>query len=115
MSPDGLFGVRFNHGCYLHDRQYRNEVKVRKTRKQTDKDFRDKIYSIYKSSKAPFRFDVLGYLRVFLKKDQSLMKLVTFKSSNKYLLLFRNHILGWFVSRAYYYAVRTFGSRVWIK
>lgn len=48
MSPDGLFGVRFNYGCFLHDRQYRNEVKNRKTRKQTDIDFRKNIQAIYK-------------------------------------------------------------------
>jgi len=47
LSPDELFGVRFNHGCYLHDRQYRNEVKKRKTRAQADKDLRDNIYKTY--------------------------------------------------------------------
>ena len=46
-SPDGLFGVKFNFACYLHDRQYRNEVKERKTRKQADKDLRNKIREIY--------------------------------------------------------------------
>ncbi len=44
FSPDKLFGVNFNEGCYLHDRQYRNEVKKRKTRLQADQDLRDFIY-----------------------------------------------------------------------
>ena len=47
FSPDELFGVRFNYACYLHDRQYRNEVKIRKTRKQADIGLRDNIYKIY--------------------------------------------------------------------
>lgn len=48
MSPDGLFGVRFNYSCFLHDRQYRNEVVNRKTRKQADVDLKNHIYSFYK-------------------------------------------------------------------
>lgn len=47
MSPDKLFGVNHNYGCYLHDRQYRNEVKNRKTRKQADILLRDTMYKIY--------------------------------------------------------------------
>lgn len=33
---DEWFGVRFNFACYLHDRQYRHEVKVRHWRLTTD-------------------------------------------------------------------------------
>ena len=46
-SPDKIFGVNHNYGCYLHDRQYRNEVKHRKTRKQADIQMRDFMYSAY--------------------------------------------------------------------
>ena len=48
FSPDSLFGVTFNYGCYLHDRQYRDEVVNRKTRKQSDLDLRDFIFNSYK-------------------------------------------------------------------
>ena len=41
LSPDSILGVKFNYGCYLHDRQYRNETKNRTTRKLADK----KIYT----------------------------------------------------------------------
>ena len=47
LSPDKLFGVNHNYGCYLHDRQYRNEVKNRKTRLESDKVLRDVIYKKY--------------------------------------------------------------------
>lgn len=47
FSPDKLFGVNHNYGCYLHDRQYRNEVVNRKSRKQADIQLRDVIYSTY--------------------------------------------------------------------
>jgi len=113
MSPDGLFGVRFNFSCYNHDRQYRNEVKSRKTRKQADKDFRDQIYKIYKKSKDPFKFDILGYLRKFKFVNDKWKKIVTFKSSNRLLILFRNHVLGYIVSRIYYFGVRLFAKRAW--
>ena len=46
-SPDELFGVRFNYACYLHDRQYRNEVIQRKSRLQADKDLCDMIYRAF--------------------------------------------------------------------
>ena len=46
-SPDELFNVKFNYACYLHDRQYGNEVKNRKTRLKADQDFRDRIYKIF--------------------------------------------------------------------
>ncbi len=37
-SPEGLFGIRYNYACYLHDRQYRHEVKKRQTRFKADLD-----------------------------------------------------------------------------
>lgn len=47
FSPEELCGIRYNYGCYLHDRQYRNEVINRKTRKQADKHLRDVIYRAF--------------------------------------------------------------------
>lgn len=74
-SPEGFFGVNHNYGCYLHDRQYGNVVKNRKTRKQADILLRDTIFK-------------------------------TYSGKNK-------KILGYFVSRIYYYAVRLFGRKNW--
>lgn len=34
--PDKMFGVKYNYGCYLHDRHYRNERKNRLPRKSAD-------------------------------------------------------------------------------
>ena len=34
--PDEMFGVSYKYGCYLHDRQYRNERRKRLTREETD-------------------------------------------------------------------------------
>lgn len=31
-SPEGAFGIKYNYACYLHDRQYRDEVKNRQSR-----------------------------------------------------------------------------------
>lgn len=45
--PDKLFGVNFNFGCYQHDRQYRNEVVKRKTRKEADTMMRSIILKKY--------------------------------------------------------------------
>ena len=57
-SPDKLFGVNFNYACYLHDRQYRNEVKIRKTRKQSDQDLKNMIYKKFVFT----RFKKIGWL-----------------------------------------------------
>lgn len=57
-SPDKLFGVNHNYGCYLHDRQYRNEVKNRKTRRQADIQLRDVMYSAYKKQNK----NIIGWL-----------------------------------------------------
>lgn len=46
-SPDRLFGVNHNYACFLHDRQYRNEVQNRKTRKQADIQLRNGIFRAY--------------------------------------------------------------------
>ena len=55
FSPERLFGVNHNYACYLHDRQYRNEVKNRKTRAEADRDFRKTIFAIYKKKGKAFR------------------------------------------------------------
>ena len=46
--PDKLFGVKFSYACYLHDRQYRNEVKFRKTRFKSNLDLWKDVYKIFK-------------------------------------------------------------------
>lgn len=46
-SPDGLFGVKFNYACYLHDRQYRNEVKLRMDRDEADVRLKENIKLAY--------------------------------------------------------------------
>lgn len=93
-SPDGLFGVRFNYGCYLHDRQYRNEVKNRKTRKQADKDLKRMIIDIYSDSTNDFKF-------------------FRWKTDNKILIWIRNKILSRIIAQKYYLAVRLFGKKAW--
>ena len=47
FSPESLFGVKFNFACYLHDRQYRNEVKWRKSRLGADLDLKKGIMENY--------------------------------------------------------------------
>ena len=43
-SPDGFLGIwKWNVCCFHHDRQYRNEVVNRKTRKEADIDLRNCI------------------------------------------------------------------------
>ena len=48
LSPDQLFRVRFNYACYLHDRQYRHEVKKRQTREEADIDLMKNIIKEFK-------------------------------------------------------------------
>jgi len=73
MSPDKLFGIKFNYACYLHDRQYRNEVLNRKTRKQADLTMRDMIYIEFKRKRKPVRGWIISriyyiFVRLFGKK-----------------------------------------------
>ena len=44
MFPDSIAGVNYKYGCYLHDRHYRNERKVRLSRKDSDILLRDVVY-----------------------------------------------------------------------
>lgn len=43
FSPDVILGVRISKCCHNHDRQYRNEVKRRKSRLGADMALRDEI------------------------------------------------------------------------
>jgi len=58
MVPDKLFGVSLKPACYHHDRQYRNEVVNRKTRKQSDLAFRDHTFKLFKNKNKP----ILGWI-----------------------------------------------------
>ncbi len=58
MVPDIVAGVSLKPACYHHDRQYRNEVKNRKTRKEADLAFRDHTYLLFKQKNKP----ILGWI-----------------------------------------------------
>lgn len=94
-SPDSLFGVKFNFACYLHDRQYRNEVKFRKTRKQADIDFRNKIYEIFYNNTKPLNLGI--------------------KINNPILIKSISPLLGFLVSRIYFKGVFYFAGRAYAK
>lgn len=115
FSPEELFGVRFNHSCYLHDRQYRNEVKLRKNRLQADQDLRDWIYKLIKESNKPFVQSIwipVGVKKFWLPKLKY-KKILSFQSESKFLIFIRSFFLSFIVSRTYYYAVRLFAKRGW--
>ena len=54
LSPDKLLGCLFNKACYLHDRQYRNEVVNRQSRLISDlalwKNIIKECYKVRKTS-----------------------------------------------------------------
>ena len=53
--PDHLFGVKYNWACYLHDRQYKNDINKRTMdRKDADKMLRDETYKIFVVEKHKF-------------------------------------------------------------
>jgi len=112
-SPDSLFGVRFNYACYLHDRQYRNEVKKRKTRTQTDIDFRDKIFDIFYTNTQSLSFGVYFPKKLQNPFTRLLMKIPKFKVNNKTLIKVISPFLGFFVSRVYFKAVHYFAGGAW--
>lgn len=58
LVPDKILDVSLKAACYYHDRQYRNEVKIRKTRKQADLDFRDHTFKLFKNKNKP----ILGWI-----------------------------------------------------
>ena len=93
-SPDSLFGVKFNYSCYLHDRQYRNEVKKRKTRRQADKDLYENIYKIFKENTKPLNF-------------------YFFKIKNPKAIEVISPFLGLLIGRIYFRAVSKFAAFTW--
>jgi len=62
LSPDKILGVNINYGCYLHDRQYRNEVKKRKTRLEADKELQRSIENDFLSAGKPRLGYIVGFL-----------------------------------------------------
>lgn len=65
MWPDELFGVNYNHGCFFHDRQYRNEVENRKKRKQADKDLRKFVINKFRKNNMFLIGFINGWLMYF--------------------------------------------------
>lgn len=109
-SPDVILGVVINFGCYLHDRQYRNEVINRKTRKEADEQLRNCIYRDLKKSNAQFQIRVPRKLTDFLRIKSNLI----FRSDKKILIKLRKKS-AFLMSRIYYYAVRYFAFFAWVK
>ena len=100
MSPDNILGATINYGCYLHDRQYRNEVKFRKTRKQSDQVLKNRIYKDLKKSNQPFEIRIK-----FTNCKKVNVDWLIFTSKKEYLIKFRKK-LAYPVSRIYYLGVR---------
>lgn len=71
LAPDIVFGIDTRYSCYLHDRQYRNEVKKRLTRKQADELLRDEIYNRNKKTLLAFLVSRVYYcaVRLFAKRS----------------------------------------------
>ncbi len=106
FSPDRIFGVYINYGCYLHDRHYRNERKVRLTRLESDRLLRDWIYRDLRNSNAQFQIR-------FTWKKKGIDKLL-FKSDRKIFIKLRK-LIAHPTSRVYYYAVRWGAKIAWVK
>lgn len=53
FSPDSVFGVKINYGCYIHDRHYRDEMKKRKTRLEADNELYNYIVEDFKKAGKP--------------------------------------------------------------
>lgn len=104
-SPDVIFGVTINYGCYLHDRHYRNERKERYTRLQADRLLRNCIYRDLKNSNVPFQ--IRSPRRLKLKNY------ILFRSNSKTLIYFRKN-LAYPTSQIYYLFVRLFGKKFWV-
>lgn len=105
LSPESILGCTYNYGCYLHDRHYRNERKVRLSRKDADILLRDIIYKTLKTSEVPFE------LRLRIIKLN--INILFFKSESKRLISLRKKLAKpW--SSMYYYAVRIFARRGYI-
>lgn len=64
-SPEGLFGVKFNYACYLHDRQYSGGSKKRKTRKEADLQLKRQIIKAYNVKNKAFLGILVGWVYYF--------------------------------------------------
>jgi hypothetical protein len=105
-SPDVILGCTINYACFLHDRHYRNERKVRLSRKNADILLRDIIYRRLKTSNEAFE------LRLKIKK----INIDTlFLSTDLKLFIGLRKMLAFPMSRLYYYTVRIFAKRAWLK
>lgn len=62
LSPDTIFGVKINYGCYLHDRQYRNEVKKRMTRLEADRELQRNIENDFMAKKKEKLGFIVGFI-----------------------------------------------------
>lgn len=63
FSPDGFLKWNWSYECYLHDRQYRNEVKNRKTRLEADIDLKNGM-----SRKLPWFMQWLPYVYFYVTR-----------------------------------------------
>lgn len=104
-SPDVILGCTINYGCYLHDRHYRNERKIRFNRKDADILLRDIIYRRLKTSNETFE------LRLKIKK---LNINVLFLATDLRVFIKLRKQLAYPMSRLYYYAVRLFAGRAYV-
>ena len=101
-SPESILGVKYNYGCFLHDRHYRKEVINRLSRKDADKLLRDYIYRKLKMSNEPFE----------LRFRRKSINLLFFRTKLKFFINLRKKLAKpW--SLIYYYAVRLFGGGAW--
>lgn len=105
FSPDVILGCTINYGCYLHDRHYRNERKVRFSRKDADILLRDTIYRTLKTSNVTFE------LRLKIKKFK--INLLFFKTNLRFFIGLRK-LLASPMSRLYYYSVRLFAKGAYV-
>lgn len=63
--PDKIFDVSMKRACYYHDRQYRDEVKTRKTRKEADIQFKNDIYNEFKKKNKEIRGFFISWIYYF--------------------------------------------------
>lgn len=104
-SPESILGCKYNYGCYLHDRHYRNERKFRFSRKDADILLRDTIYRILKNSNEPFE------LRLRIKKFK--INILFLRTKLKLFIGLRK-LLSRPWSRIYYCGVRLFAEEKYI-
>lgn len=104
-SPDVILGCTINYGCYLHDRHYRDERKIRFSRKDADLLLRNIIYKTLKTSNVPFE------LRLKIKKFK--INILFLRTKLKLFIKLRK-LLAYPFSRIYYLGVRLFAKRAYL-